>query len=350
MGKNSSIVKVFTGIFGAATIATFFVSETRAQDTSGIYNSVRIAVYIIFLASAFLLMRSDSKAGAGGPDKTLPNWTATLITLLPMLALLFAMINTLFPHLSGFVRMSDDDIFTRPGALVRMMFELVACGVFMSLLPRFVRQKQWLAVALIATLSLVLFVMGMEEISWGQRVFQWQTTAYFSEHNVQGETNLHNLNTQLFQNMLFFGGFILLAVLPFFYEQLTKTLQKIASLKFLINFMPEQWMLVAFGAGLMFTDPFNAPYGFHWGSICFQLIATLGLLWATARRARNNSEQYRRALWALWCAVTVLTLSLGCDKLWQLNQGLPTEYIKLFINFGILCWTIRVRDTVKAQI
>jgi len=339
---------MLTGIFGAATLATFFVSETWAQDALGIYNSGRITVYIVFLASVFLLMRSSGKAGSS--NKSLPNWTNILIVLLPTLALVFAVINTLLPHLSELVRMSDDNIFTRPGALVRMMFELAACCIFMSLLPHFIRQKQWLGVTLIATLSLVLFVMGMEEISWGQRVFQWQTTAYFSEHNVQGETNLHNLNTQLFQDVLFFGGFILLAVLPFFYEQLTKVLQKIASLKFLINFVPEQWMLGAFGAGLMFTDPFNAPYGFHWGSICFQLIATLGLLWAFTRRARNNSKQHRRALWALGCAIAVLILSLNYDKLWQLNQGLPTEYIKLFINFGILCWAIRVRKKVKARI
>lgn len=345
MGKNNLVVKTLTAGLGVATLATFFVSETWAKNPFGAFDVARMAVYVLFLAGMLWLV-SGHVRNNGHADKILPNWTAVLVVLLPTLALVFAMVNALFPHIGGLVRMSDNDIFTRPGALLRMTFEFIACGVFVSLLPRFIRQKKWLAVSLVAMLSLVLFVMGMEEISWGQRVFQWQTSTYFSEHNVQGETNLHNLNTQLFQDVLFFGGFILLAALPFFYNILAKMLQKTSSLKFLTNFLPEQWMLLAFGAGLMFTDPFNAPYGFHWGSICFQLIATLALLWALAVGVRNNTEQCKLILWALLCAVLVLVLSLSYHELWRLNQGLPTEYIKLFINFGILCWAIRVRERV----
>lgn len=345
MRKDSSAIKTLTGVLGIATVATFFVSETWARDAFGVFDIARITIYILFLASALWLVRNDVKADA--PSKILPGWIKVLVLLLPALALVFALVNALFPHTSALVRMSDNDIFTRPGALLRMLFEFTAAGIFISLLPRFMRQKQWAAASLVMALSLVLFVMGMEEISWGQRIFQWQTSTYFSEHNVQGETNLHNLNTQLFQGVLFFGGFILLAVLPFFQLRLAKFFQQVASLKFLVNFLPEQWMLVAFGAGLMFTDPFDAPYGFHWGSICFQLIATLALLWASAIHSRDNDKQCKPVLWALLCAVIVLVLSLSYHELWRLNQGLPTEYIKLFINFGILCWALRVRERVR---
>ena len=346
MGNNNSAIKVLTASLGIISIATFFVSETWAKNAFGAFDIARITVYMLVLIGILWLVRSNIKAEHA--NKPLPNWTAVLVVLLPTLALIFALINALFPHIGGLVRMSDNDIFTRPGALLRMIFEFTACGVFLSLLPRFTKQKKWLAIGVIATLSLVLFVMGMEEISWGQRVFQWQTSTYFSKHNVQGETNLHNLNKQLFQDVLFFGGFILLAVLPFFHNHLAKALRKISSLKFLTNFLPEQWMLVAFGAGLMFTDPFNAPYGFHWGSICFQLIATLALLWALAVHSRDNNGQCKVMLWALLCAIVVLVLSLSYHELWQLNQGLPTEYIKVFINLGILCWAIRVRERVTS--
>jgi hypothetical protein len=37
-----------------------------------------------------------------------------------------------------------------------------------------------------------IFVIG-EEISWGQRIFSWQTPLALEEMNRQGETNLHNL-------------------------------------------------------------------------------------------------------------------------------------------------------------
>lgn len=36
--------------------------------------------------------------------------------------------------------------------------------------------------------------MALEEISYGQHVFHWQTPEYFSSINLQGETNLHNLS------------------------------------------------------------------------------------------------------------------------------------------------------------
>lgn len=40
----------------------------------------------------------------------------------------------------------------------------------------------------------IVFIFGMgEEISWGQRIFGWETDGYFAENNVQNETNLHNL-------------------------------------------------------------------------------------------------------------------------------------------------------------
>ncbi|KAA2312938.1 hypothetical protein DL237_16140 [Pseudooceanicola sediminis] len=58
---------------------------------------------------------------------------------------------------------------------------------------RFGAGLTWLYAALYA------FVAG-EEVSWGQRIFDWQSGSFFVEHNFQAETNLHNLvigDTQL---------------------------------------------------------------------------------------------------------------------------------------------------------
>jgi len=332
---------ILCGVLGIATLATFFASEVWTKEFLGSNNLMRISLYAAFFASIFWILNTGRKNET--TDVATPNWARVLMVLLPMLAVVFAMVNALFPHVSELVRMGDNDIFMRPGAMLRMLFELVSCGIFLSLLPRFVRQKQWIGAVVLGMLVIVLFVMGMEEISWGQRVFQWQTTAYFTKHNVQGETNLHNLNTQLFQNVLFFGGFVLLAALPFFYQRIAGFFTKISVLKPMTVFLPELWMLVAFSAGLMFVDPFMATYGLHWGSICFQLIATIVLVVAFIVNAQDG-EQFRLGLWALVCSVAVLALSLSYRELWMLNQGLPTEYIKTFINFGILCWAVRARQ------
>ncbi len=51
-------------------------------------------------------------------------------------------------------------------------------------------------------LALATFYVAMEEISWGQRVFQWNSPDLFKQHNLQGETNLHNFFTGPYKTML----------------------------------------------------------------------------------------------------------------------------------------------------
>ena len=47
---------------------------------------------------------------------------------------------------------------------------------------------------LIRSGSVGLFVLSMEEMSWGQMIFNWGTPATLNEYNVQHETNIHNLS------------------------------------------------------------------------------------------------------------------------------------------------------------
>jgi hypothetical protein len=42
-------------------------------------------------------------------------------------------------------------------------------------------------------LAFLMFVCAGEEISWGQRIFGWETPESWSAKNAQSETNLHNL-------------------------------------------------------------------------------------------------------------------------------------------------------------
>jgi len=42
-----------------------------------------------------------------------------------------------------------------------------------------------------------LAFLAMEEISWGQSIFSWQTPSSLSQHNYQHETNVHNIRSLL---------------------------------------------------------------------------------------------------------------------------------------------------------
>lgn len=73
-----------------------------------------------------------------------------------------------------------------------------------------VRQKHLLP----AVLAFLLFCTGMEEISWGQQFFFFQTPDIFAG-NTQGETNLHNYATNLSENIYYCSSFLYLVLLPF---------------------------------------------------------------------------------------------------------------------------------------
>ncbi len=65
-----------------------------------------------------------------------------------------------------------------------------AVAVFASVRQwRNVRQLPWFLVGV----GLFCFVVAMEEISWGQRVFGYRPPAYFLEENFQQELNFHNV-------------------------------------------------------------------------------------------------------------------------------------------------------------
>ncbi|TXK37331.1 hypothetical protein FVR03_15605 [Pontibacter qinzhouensis] len=72
---------------------------------------------------------------------------------------------------------------------------------------------------------LALFGAG-EEISWGQRIFNIESTAFFNAHNSQQETNLHNMvvngtkiNKLVFSKLLMVAILLYLIAFPIAYSQ-----------------------------------------------------------------------------------------------------------------------------------
>ena len=354
---KSSLVKIILCVlFGVASIITFAICNKQAADFFGWYNLTRIVIYLTFITLLLLIFRETPEVEAG--EKLKP-WIRRLIVITPILALVFAIVNAVNPELGTLiVRTTDTNLFNpydglfgmgRPAVFAKITFQIIGAIVFISLLPRFAKQKLWFHFVISSLIALTLLTITGEEISWGQRIFQWETTGFFYYHNVQGETNFHNLATQLFQNVLYFiGGFVLLIILPFFRKQFIQLFSKIKFFKPVITFLPESWMILAFGAGLMFVEPLASNYGAQWGSILFQKLATLVILIVLVKRLVASSQ--KKFVWpairTLICATTVFILSLVFSGLWRQNQGSPGEYIETFINFGFLCWAFRIRGKV----
>ena len=110
--------------------------------------------------------------------------------------LIFASYFLLFPDLkSNEYFTSEDGIIENLGALA---FGISAClfgWIFVKSGDKYkteevfrVKNNYWY----LGLCLLFLFACG-EEISWGQRIFGWETPESMKEANVQQETNLHNL-------------------------------------------------------------------------------------------------------------------------------------------------------------
>jgi len=105
-------------------------------------------------------------------------------------------------------------------------------GLLMASLTCFIRaiklrmQRTWLFLLTSVLLGLVLFFGAGEEISWGQRILGIESSEYFKEKNLQGETNFHNLVLGGIKINMWIFSFLLTAVLgvyllliPFLYRK-----------------------------------------------------------------------------------------------------------------------------------
>lgn len=130
-----------------------------------------------------------------------------------------------------------------------------------------------------------LFVFGAgEEISWGQRIFNWESSEYFLDKNFQQETNLHNLvvgekqlTKTLFGPILTLVLLLYLVVLPLLYPRLAwlRTITRVlhvpvpglrhacwalgASLVIAALAMDRKWEVYEFVFGLLAISIFLSP-------------------------------------------------------------------------------------------
>lgn len=131
----------------------------------------------------------------------------------------------------------------------------------------------------------LLFLFGAgEEVSWGQRIFDIESSDYFKEFNLQGETNIHNIivgdikiNQLIFSQILTGVLIIYLLVLPLLYraknsiQKLTTTfaipiprwhhtLAFVATTLFVLLIPADRkWELYEFAFGLIFFLIFLRP-------------------------------------------------------------------------------------------
>ena len=123
-----------------------------------------------------------------------------------------------------------DEVYTVEDGFIENGSAIFLLGSSLLLLYRFFKlfkHKDLFWKIGILAMAIVFFFGAGEEISWGQRIFNVESSQYFIENNAQGETNLHNLvvedtkiNKLIFSQLLTVVLVIYLIITPFLYRKI----------------------------------------------------------------------------------------------------------------------------------
>lgn len=101
---------------------------------------------------------------------------------------------------------------------------------------------------LIFSFSILAFLAAMEELSWGQHLFNFQSNEYFLKQNFQQETNFHNLmNPDLFSSLVYVTIYCLLVFMPLLYKLFSDFFKKFSILEY-IDINPHAILVVLFAS------------------------------------------------------------------------------------------------------
>ena len=229
-------------------------------------------------------------------------------------------------HTSVFIALARED-----GVIEYFQF---LCFIATSIIWLFVAMNAHNRLKVLKVVSIVLFFgflfVAGEEISWGQRIFGFDTPEGLSE-NSQGEANLHNLDSGFFNDLFLYGAFALFGLAPFTYfanalwNRIFRLLRPDSTLV----------LILAAGAG------FHPGYGNRFG----QLLIFFGLT-ACAYQTLISKNTFIYILgFITLCLATFL--SFFRDGLLEDRWWLIDEYRELFFSFGILVYTIDIARRVR---
>jgi hypothetical protein len=197
--------------------------------------------------------------------------------------------------------------------------------------------RRRVALGLTALFATVLFVIGMEEISWMQRVFNIATPAIFAG-NEQQETNLHNMYNSLVFNIVYrtgvLGGLI---VLPFLVEVAPRNLL----FEWFGDFLPRRFVVAASAPLLGFE--YNA-WNFALGPFLF--LVALAVLACYALAARDRGDRREQRLFATLIAFVVasqavfLGLGSGFAHPWIISEF---RELLLAAGLAVFAWDVTTR-------
>lgn len=176
----------------------------------------------------------------------------------------------------------------------------------------------------------LLFLIGMEEISWGQRIVGFETPDGISARNWQNEFNFHNIHTDISELAYYLGTGFFLIILPL----AEPSLRNWKPASFFVDFIPNR-AVAALSAPMVFFS-----YG-HWNLVPIQMLTFVTLLAmlvfavGASRRCRVGESRLFAAIAALVGIGQILALYYGPQ---MLDVPDATEFREIFISIGLFAF------------
>lgn len=257
-----------------------------------------------------------------------------LIWSLILLSVLFISLYLYSP--TEFYRLgSEDHAVEMISAALSIVASIVFIRITFNLMKLPERAKRSFIAGSLA-FAFLFFLVGMEEISWFQRVFSIKTPEVLAM-SPRDEMNLHNLATDEIENIYYFSAFLFLVVIPFVHEK-TKFLEKNDLVSF---FSPTRTVLL--------TGAIAMAYNYDMWNIIFTQLSffiTLSILLHYARRELVTGISYALTLTlSIVLAGTQILFLLfgnGFIRIWDV-----TEYKELFIPIAFLVYSLEMLAKAK---
>lgn len=221
-----------------------------------------------------------------------------------------------------------------PVETLSFLLLLTAVGLFFITAVKLGRSRRSGRVAATGAvlLALVLFLVAMEEISWGQRYLGIETPPSFAI-NDQGETNLHNFVTWESEVAYYFGAFLLFVVVPFLREH-GRFLRHPA----VASVAPGRFVMYAGAVSVAFSyTMWNGPFT----QLAFftTLLILLHYGRSSRRAGRTGATPFALATALVVCQAGFLVIGDGFHRSYLL-----TEYREFLIPVAFLLYGLEVLE------
>lgn len=244
------------------------------------------------------------------------------------------------PHLADSLAVEDGKVET-----LTALF-LFAASVSMLVHAVFLfKSRRVLLAVLSIIIALAFFVFSGEEISWGQRIFDIESSEFLEAHNEQGETNLHNIQTDLFNIVYHYGALVFLIILPLYKKQAAKLFEKL-HVKVLTHFIPSAWVAIPSFTLLALLDP---RFLFHteklYVTVAYLLALLIGLVVLAAQYMKATKGKDRKTLGLLSLSLALMLLGLIASSIYHdesLSPNMLAEYKELIIATGLFSFAFQL--------